>query len=158
MTRLHLFAGEKYWPGWINVDAHSETDIEADCRRLPFESDYADEVQAIHGLEHVPRLEVENMLMDWHRVMKPGARLVIEVPCLDKIAAHIVAGERNIRLTVLGIFGDPRDQKPGMLHAWAYTKAEISSVLEQCGFAEVKIMEAAFHVPARDMRIEAVKP
>lgn len=156
--RMHLFSGDKYWPGWQNIDAHADTDLQADCRRLPFEHDYADEIQCIHGVEHVPRLEVENMLVDWLRTMKPGAKLVIEVPCLDKIAAHIVAGEKNLRLTLLGIFGDPRDPKPGMMHAWAYTKAELSAVLEQCGFTDIKVMEPAFHVPARDMRIEARKP
>ena len=158
MTRLHLMAGEKYWPGFLNVDAHSECDVQSDCRKLLFDADYADEIHCIHGLEHIPRLEVENMLVDWHRVMRPGAKLVIEVPCLDKIAAHITAGEKNLRLTLLGIFGDPRDPKPGMMHQWAYTKAELSSILEQCGFADIQVMEPKFHIAARDMRVEARKP
>ena len=151
-------AGEKYWPGWTNVDAYAETDVQSDCRRLPFETDAATEIHCIHGLEHVPRLEVENMLLDWHRVMRPGARLAIEVPCLDKMAALITAGEKNLRLTLLGIFGDPRDPKPGMMHAWAYTKAELCTILEQCGFDDVKVMEPKFHIAARDMRVEARKP
>lgn len=158
MNRLHVFSGEKYWPGFVNVDAYTEADVQSDCRSLPFPVDYADEIHCIHGLEHVPRLQVESMLQNWHAVMKSGARLVIEVPCLDKMAALIVAGEKNLRLTLLGIFGDPRDPKPGMMHAWAYTKAELSSILEQCGFTDIRVMEPAFHIAARDMRLEARKP
>lgn len=156
--RLHLGSGDKHWPGWVNVDAYGEPDVISDCRKLPFGPDQADEIQSIHFIEHVPRLELENMLMDWHRVMKPGAKLAIEVPCLDKMAALIVAGEKNLRLTLLGIFGDPRDPKPGMMHAWAYTKAELSAALEQCGFTDIQVKEPIFHMPARDMRLEAVKP
>jgi ubiquinone/menaquinone biosynthesis C-methylase UbiE len=156
--RLHLGCGEKHWPGFVNVDAHGDPDVISDCRKLPFDADYADEIHSIHFVEHVPRLDLENMLVDWHRVLKPGGKLVIEVPCLDKMAQHIVNGEKNLRLTLLGIFGDPRDKKPGMLHAWAYTKAELSEAVLQCGFNKVEVMEPKFHLESRDMRLEAVKP
>lgn len=156
--RLHLGCGEKHWPGFVNVDAHGDPDVLSDCRKLPFEADYADEIHSIHFVEHVPRLDLENMLVDWHRVMKPGAKLVIEVPCLDKMARHIVNGEKNLRLTLLGIFGDPRDPKPGMMHGWAYTKAELSEALLQTGFNKVEVMDPKFHLVERDMRLEAYKP
>lgn len=157
-VKLHLGSGDKHWPGWVNIDAFGEPDVICDCRKLPYPHDYADEIQSIHFLEHVPRLEVENMLMDWHRVLKPGGKLVIEVPCLDKMAQHIVAGEKNLRLTLLGIFGDPRDPKPGMMHRWAYTKSELVEIFHQCGFPDAHVDEPKFHMAARDMRVEAIKP
>lgn len=156
--RLNIFCGDKHWPGFVNVDSYGDPDVLSDCRVLPFGNDYADEIHCIHGLEHIPRMQLENMLVDWHRAMKQGAKLVIEVPCLDKMAALIVAGEKNLRVTLFGIFGDPRDPRPAMMHAWAYTKAELSAALEQCGFSQIEVMEPKFHIPARDMRIEAVKP
>lgn len=157
-VRLHLGSGDKTWPGWVNCDAYSDCDVQTDCRKLPFEYDYADEIQSIHFVEHVPRLEVENMLMNWHRVLKPGGKLSIEVPCLDKIAKNVVDGTKNIRITVLGIFGDPRDKKPGMMHQWCYTGAELSEILHQCGFVGIEVKEPVFHLAERDMRIEARKP
>jgi predicted SAM-dependent methyltransferase len=156
--KLHIGAGDKYWPGWVNCDAYGDQDVVTDCRKLPFDADYADELQAIHFIEHVPRMDVDNMMMDWHRVLKRGGKLVIEVPCLNKMAQRILDGERNIRLTTLGMFGDPRDPKPGMMHQWAYTKEELTEILSQAGFADVQYMEPKFHLPQRDMRIEAVKP
>ena len=156
--RLHLGSGDKHWPGWVNCDAYGEADVVTDCRELPFDADYADEIQSIHFVEHIPRMDVDNMLMDWHRVLKPGGKLVIEVPCMDKIAQMIVNDEKNLRFTMFGIFGDPRDTKPAMLHAWAYTKKELTEILLQAGFTDVQCVEPRFHHKQRDMRIEAVKP
>lgn len=156
--KLHIGCGDKYWPGFVNVDQYAqEADVNADCKKLPFEADYADEIHTIHFIEHVPRLDVNNMLLDWHRVLKPGGKLFIEVPCLDKIAQSVINGEKNMRLTVLGIFGDPRDPKPGMMHQWCYTSDELKDVLLQCGYSKVIVTEPKFHLPQRDMRVEAIK-
>lgn len=157
-VRIQIGAGDKYWPGFVNVDAHGEQDIKADCsKRLPFDADYADEIHSIHFVEHIGRLEVNNMLMDWHRVLKPGGKVCIEVPCLNKIAQFIVNGEKNMRMTVLGIFGDPRDKKLGMMHQWAYTREEMTELLLQCGFKDVRVIDPHFHHVPRDMRVEATK-
>ena len=157
-VRLHIGCGDKKWPGFVNVDAHGDPDVVSDCRKLPFETDYADDIHSIHFVEHIDRMQVPNMLADWHRVLKPGGRVVIEVPCLDKIAQNIIDGAKNMRLTTLGIFGDPRDPRPAMMHRWAYTKKELADVVEQAGFKDVKVEEPAFHIAARDMRVTAVKP
>jgi len=156
--RLHIGAGDKRWPGWVNCDNFGDQDIVSDCRNLPFDPNTADEIQSIHFIEHIPRLDVDNMLADWHRILKPGGKLVLEVPCLNKIAKHIVAGEKNMRLTVLGIFGDPRDKKPGMMHQWCYSKEELIEIVQQAGFSNVQCSEPKFHMVERDMRIEAIKP
>lgn len=157
-TRLHLGSGDKIWPGFVNCDLHAEADVNTDCRQLPFDADYADEIHSIHFVEHISRLDVPNMLADWHRVMKPGGKLVLELPCLNKMAQNILNGERNMRLTTLGIFGDPRDPKPGMLHQWAWTREELTETLQQAGFDNVEVMEPKFHMEQRDMRLEAIKP
>ena len=129
-----------------------------DCKRLEFDADFADEIHAIHFIEHINRMEVNNMLLDWHRVLKPGGKICIEVPCLNKIAQSIVDGEKNIRMTTLGIFGDPRERNPLMMHQWSYTKEELTDLLLQCGFSDVTVMEPKFHHPPRDMRVEGIKP
>lgn len=156
--RVHLGAGAKYWPGWVNVDAHGEQDVMSDALALKLDADTASEIQAIHLFEHLPRLKVEAALADWRRVLKSGGQLVLEMPCLDKMAQLIVDGERDLRMTLLGIFGDPRDPKPDMMHQWSYTRREITDLLTGCGFVDVQTMEPKFHFPKRDMRVTARKP
>lgn len=90
-------------------------------------------------------------------MLKAGGKLVLEMPCLDKIVDLLKAGEKNMRLTMFGLFGDPRDPKPDMLHKWCYSKTELTELLSGIGFRDIKIMEPVFHIPARDFRVEAVK-
>jgi ubiquinone/menaquinone biosynthesis C-methylase UbiE len=102
----------------------------------------------------LPRLDVQSYLAEWHRVLVDGGRLINELPSLDKMANLITQGETNIRLTLLGIFGDPRDwdQRPLMRHEWAYTNQEIEAILTEAGF-EVEFAEPVYHIAARDMRV-----
>ena len=159
-VRINLGSGLTHFPGksWINCDRHGFPDVKCDAYPLPFETDYADEVWAIHLLEHLHRGEAGQALYEWFRVLKPGGKLVIEVPCLDKIAQLIVNGERNMRLTTMGLFGDPRDPKPDMLHKWCWSKDEITDTLSNVAFRDIQIMTPVFHIPERDMRVEAYKP
>lgn len=160
--RLNLGCGDKRWPGWVNVDLNDDPicgapDLRSDLRKLDLEDRSVTEIHAIHLFEHLPRMEVNKFLVEWQRVLVDGGKLVIEVPCLDKIAQHIVNGEKNIRLTVLGLFGDPTDGKPDMLHQWCYSGREMHEILEGVGFRDVKVMDPVFHIAKRDMRVEAIK-
>ncbi len=158
-VRLNLGCGNAFFPGnWINCDRHGNPDVRCEAFPLPFETDYADEIWAIHLLEHLHRSQAGPALYEWFRVLKPGGTLVLELPCLDKIAQMIVNGEKNMRLTVMGLFGDPRDPKPDMLHKWCWSKAELTDTLQGVNFQEVRVMEPFFHISQRDMRIEANKP
>lgn len=153
--RVHVGAGDKYWPGFINCDAHGDQDFiwnVEDTEKYPDLK--ADEIHAIHLFEHLPRLKVVDILKVWLQVLKPGGKLIMEMPCLDKIAKLITEGEQNTRLTLLGIFGDPRDPKPGMMHQWSWQEWELKQVLEEAGFVDVEFMEPHFHIPKRDFRVE----
>ncbi len=159
-VRINLGSGLTRFPGraWINADRNGDPDVHCEAFPLPFETDYADEIWAIHLLEHIHRAEAGTALYEWFRVLKPGGLLVLELPCLDKIAQLIVNGEKNMRLTVMGLFGDPRDEKPDMLHKWCWSKAELTDTLQGVNFQDVQIQEPIFHLPARDFRVECKKP
>lgn len=148
LPRLHLGAGHYYWPGYINHDA------EIDLWNLPYGDNSIAEIHAIHLFEHLPRLRVDAVLREWMRVLVPRGTLVLEMPSLDKMAQLILDGERNIRHTLLGIFGDPRDwdARPLMRHEWAWSNWELEAVLTNAGFA-VEFAEPVFHLAKRDLRV-----
>jgi predicted SAM-dependent methyltransferase len=88
-VNLNIGCGRKLWESFINIDfpgnwSGKKPDIEADIRAIPLPDDHADIAYAIHVLEHIQRWETEDVLKEWRRVLKPGGKLIIEVPCLDK--------------------------------------------------------------------------
>jgi len=166
--KINLGCGKKYWDDYINVDANPDVnpDIITDfTQELPFENDYADEIIAIHLIEHIDKLKIDNIIQDWFRVLKPGGKLIIECPDLEKIAHHILNREFRENepklwetFTIQGIFGE---QTENMLtidrHMWGYTPDTMADLLLRNNFKDVMCMPAQWHRPQRDMRFEATK-
>lgn len=157
MIRLNLGSGRHPWPNAINIDYDERADIVGPIDKLEsFADGVVDEIYAIHVFEHLPRLEIGPALKEWHRVLKAGGKLIIEVPCLDKIAQMIVDGVDDVKLTLFGIFGDIREPSPYMRHQWCYSARELSQILMEVGF-KVDVSEPVYHVKRRDMRITGEK-
>lgn len=156
-TRIHLGSGCHYWPGFVNVDFDERADVVQDVMSLSsWEDGTVDEIHAIHLFEHLDRMHAENILREWARPLKTGGKLVLELPCLEKISKMVVDGVRSIGLTTFGIFGDIRLNNPHMLHKWCYTSEELKDLMEKAGF-NVTVKDPAYHVEQRDMRLEGVK-
>lgn len=97
-------------PGMVSV-ADVVADVEKD---LPFEPESQDVVIARHVLEHC--LDSVGTLNKWKRVIRPGGKLVVAVP--------------DERVTT-GIPLNPE-------HVHAFSPESLKSLLEACGFREVK--------------------
>jgi predicted SAM-dependent methyltransferase len=149
--------------GCVNVDFpdnayDSKPDVETDIRELPFEDNYADEIMAIHVWEHFYLREVDEIITEWKRVLKPGGKLILEMPCLDKVLAWFSCKDVNPQMTLWPLYGDPSTHKSEAdLHKWCWSMNQIIGFLEAHDFKDIEAKEPQFHVKQRDMRIEAVK-
>lgn len=168
-VKLNLGCGARLLDGFVNVDLAGNwstipPDVVADITKpLPFEDGYADEIHAYHVLEHFNRWEAGQILADWKRVLKPGGLLVLELPCLDKIVAifahALIEGEEaDLRMTLWGLYGDPKHRNEAMMHKWCYSAQELGAGLEMLGFVDIEEQRPKTHQPARDMRMIARKP
>lgn len=163
--RLNLGCGHKPLDGFWNLDFvrddRSKPDAVHDLtKRLPFEDGSVDEVHSYHLIEHFDRWLVTDILADWARVLKPGGKVVVECPCLDKMI-HVLAWHMEHQVEIphrifLGLYGDPKDRRPEMMHRWGYSVSELESLMEDAGFA-VTVHEPQTHIKARDMRLEGIK-
>lgn len=142
--RVNLACGEKHWPGFDNLK-------EVDLLNIPYEDGSVDEIHLIHVFEHLPRKKINRYLKEWSRALKPEGLLVLEMPCLDKIAKLILDGEDNPQLTLLGIFGNVLKDDELMWHRWCYTEKELATVLS--GW-EIEFKNPVYHYEKRDMRVE----
>ena len=159
----NLGCGKKKWDGWINVDLHSDiSDIKCDLRKLEIGSDSADAVAAIHVLEHFYEYEVFDVLTEWKRVLKPRGKMILELPCMDKVFAYIhncVVTKTPLMpfMSLYALYGDPRHKEPAMCHRWGWFEVPLKQMLESVGMERIEFKEPNYHFPFRDMRIECYK-
>ncbi|HXR17848.1 MAG TPA: methyltransferase domain-containing protein [Terriglobales bacterium] len=82
---VHLGCGPKYLPGFVNVDANplQKIDMWLDVRcGLPFANQSVDSIYSTHMIEHLYPDELEDLLRECARVLKPRAGLRLIVPSL----------------------------------------------------------------------------
>jgi len=156
--------------GYTNIDvvcapSAPAPDILADARQIPLDDDCADEIMCIHGFEHFYRWEVDDLAIEWRRVLRPGGLLVLEMPDLLKCCENILtgygqAGKHPDQIGMWGLFGDPRLRSPFMCHRWGWTPRTLREFLKGHGFIDIQDGETRWH-PAgrarRDMRMTARK-
>ena len=158
--KLHLGCGGQNWEGFVDIDAYpsfdTKPDMICDITALPYEENTVDEIWLIHVFEHLYLWDADDAVAHWHKMLKPGGKLVIEVPCMDKILHNYQTKETDPRLTILGIFGEQLEGQPEMIHKWCYTKNGLRRMFEKRGF-DVEVKAPVYHLKQRDMRVEGIK-
>ena len=131
--RLHLGCGSKHFEGYINVDMWitEGTDVICDITRLPWPDNSADVIETYHVIEHISHRKIKDTLSDWFRVLKPGGRMVIEVPHLDQAVTEYLEGNES---RLINIFGWQRSQ--GDIHLFGYNPLRLRHLLEKTGFGD----------------------
>jgi predicted SAM-dependent methyltransferase len=140
-TKLHLGCGSKFIPGFFHVDGneHEHLDVRGPVDKLPFLADDTVElIYACHLLEHFGRKEVDAVLAEWFRVLKPGGVLRLAVPDYEACAKLYVGGKLSKGLPeILGLMmGGQRDHYD--FHKMAFDEASLSDLLKKAGFRETR--------------------
>ncbi len=168
---LNLGCGDKLLPGYINVDAApsrkgQKPDVICDIRNLDrFKTGIADEILAVHVIEHFYYWEVPSLLEGWKRVLKSGGMLILECPNLLSACVEILRNPARASLPgpegqqgMWPLYGDPSWKDPLMCHKWGYTPESLSLELSEAGFVNTRQEKAQFKLrEPRDMRIVAQK-
>lgn len=162
--KINLGCGRKYAPGYTNVDvqisprAVTPPDILADVRAVPLPDGCAEEVMALHLIEHFYLWEVPAVLAEWRRLLQPGGLLVLELPNIELAARNLMKG-RDDQMSMWALYGDPGHEDPYMCHRWGYSARTIAALLAANGFTKVQVLPPRTHCKRedRDMRVEARK-
>lgn len=157
--RLNIGAGKKRFQGWVSLDIDGNADINSDVRKIDLPDACLDEAMAIHVLEHIHRWEAPDALREWYRLLKPGGKLILELPDFAKCCKNVVRGLPE-NMGRQGIFGDRSLKNPLMMHAWGWTPEEVDEELRLAGFIKIRQAPTQHHGKRqdRDMRLEALKP
>ena len=103
-VRLHLGSGTQNLDGWIGVDLEPHDgwegaispEVTGDVRALPFEDECADDVMMKHVLEHIELDEQYRAIHEAWRVLKPGGRLMVIGPDVEKAKVNWPQGVYTI--------------------------------------------------------------
>lgn len=170
VTKLNLGCGDKLLNDYINVDVASERlgstpDVICDVRHLCYGANTADEILAVHVVEHFWRWEVVEILKEWVRVLKPGGKLILECPNLISACEAFLKDPDSASLpgpegqrTMWVFYGDPKWKDPLMNHRWGYTPLSLARVMHEAGLKDLKQEPAQFKLrEPRDMRVTGTK-
>lgn len=147
--RIEIGSGSRPQPGYIHVDispvaAHVEFFDSADS--LPFRSEWAEEVAAVHVLEHVHPARLTVTLREWYRVLEPGGLLRVHVPdsaALMRLYLDSPLEKRwSIISALLGMYGNPSVSRPEDIsqdcdHQVLFDAMLLTALLDGAGFEHV---------------------
>lgn len=170
--RINFGCGRRVLPGWVNIDAIVNPKaprppeimyaMEFQCGALvapiPLSNECADVLQAMHVIEHFYRYDADAVVVEWNRLLKPGGRLILELPNLEAACRNLLAGMTD-QMSYWPLYGDPTHLDPYMTHRWGYTPKTIRTLLADNGFNCIEIKPPQTHGRRnnRDMRVEAFK-
>src|SRR5689334_23775261 len=108
-VKLHLGCGNDYWPGYLNIDRNpsSRADVIADfleVDRLVPKSTVV-EVCLIHSLSYLRLWEARELFGKLRRVMIGGAKIIIELPDIEKCAERILQSTGSTTEYLEGVRG-----------------------------------------------------
>jgi SAM-dependent methyltransferase len=161
--RLHIGCGEHVLDGWVNIDpvARAEgvaTDI--DPANLPYADATVDEVLAEHVFEHFTFAQEALIWREMARVLRPGGRLVVEVPDFAWVCRTFLTATDDWRAFYrvghaddYAGCGRALDQRWGILqtmffgnqngagqfHHSAYTEGKLRALARRLGFVAIDI-------------------
>jgi len=151
--KLHLGSGSVYLDGYVNIDYPQEShttnivkaDILADLTTLDYPAGTIDEVRLHHTFEHFNRQWALKLLGDWHRWLKVGGMLTIEVPDFDELANRYVKADLEYQFKILRhMFGSHEAHWAYHYDGWGEQKFRF--VLEKFGFEDLEFKKIlAYH-------------
>jgi len=176
--RINVGCGFRVKDGYFNIDAiHSPRSPRAPellykfefdkdgklSKPIPLDDGCAVEILAIHFFEHLYRWECDAVADEFHRLLKPGGKLILELPDFYKCCLNVVEnrqGKKPEQLQRRGIYGDPTHKNVFMCHPWGWFAGELMEFLGKHGFTDMQHLPTEYHHSGknfRDMRIEAIR-
>jgi len=151
--KLHLACGHDYDKDYINVDLYAPEDAKCDIRfdvqKLPYDDNTIDEIKAFHIIEHFHFFEIQEVLKEWYRVLKPGGKLYLETPDFLETCRSFVEGNpatgmdiEQWRILLYGHFF-AHAWIPGQTHKFLFTESQLRTNLRWAGFQLVNRVRPA---------------
>lgn len=139
---------------FVTVGIDPTAMIRATMWALPAKDQSVDEIWCSHTLEHAPAIKVPATLKEFYRVLKPGARAIIQVPNFDYVAKYWLTGPDRTWAEQM-VFGLQHNE--GEFHKCAFTTMILRADCEAAGF-EVRRVEMRWAYNQETIQAVCYKP
>jgi predicted SAM-dependent methyltransferase len=154
--KLHLGAGENALPGWLNTDLHdygrSDLVYLDASRPFPLPDASFDLVFSEHMLEHLTYADGLACLRECVRILRPGGRIRIATPSLQKLAGLYDGDLTDVQRQYLAwatesFVPEAGATLPGFVlnnfvrawgHQFVYDRDTLAHALQTAGFVEIE--------------------
>jgi len=140
IIRLSLGCGKvDLGPDWKSFDASDYPHLTGrNIINLPYPDNSVDIIYASHVISYFDREEVKNLLLEWKRVLKPGATLRLAVPDFKIIAELYYSGKYGLESFLGPVYGKMKSGGKTIYHKTIYDYTNLKSLLENLGFKNIK--------------------
>jgi SAM-dependent methyltransferase len=168
-VKLNLGCGPMHLEGYINIDGdpHACADFYMDFSEVgtAFAKQSIAEVLMLHSLSYLNLWQARELLATLHGLLRPGGRLVIELPDIENCAKKLLESSGNLTEYLEGVRGvyafDPTqiaNKSPITPYAFGWSAWHLRQELLAAGFHSTSLHPPEFHGQLwRDIRMEAVK-
>ena len=148
--KLAFGCGEKRSPGeWVYLDAFPYDGVNivhkwSPDNPVPLADGSVDEVLlALDILEHFSRRDADALVKEWARICAPGCALIISTTDIERVARWIIElpGETPWAIEAVHC----RENMPGNVHYWSYTRVSLQDLLHKFGFIVERFADSELH-------------
>jgi len=139
--KLHLGCGKRYLKGFthIDIDKFSHVDHVTPMHQLEmFTDNSVSTIYSSHALEYYDRDEIDELLLEWKRVLIPNGKVYITVPDFDSLI--LIYQTTGLLKNVLGpIYGKWPNSLTGenIVHKTVWNEMDLSDKARLNGFINI---------------------
>ncbi|MBN2289549.1 MAG: methyltransferase domain-containing protein [Candidatus Glassbacteria bacterium] len=136
--RVELASGERPFDGYLHCDMRllGSTDLVCRVENLPFADNSVESLLASHIIEHFPYGNLVAVLIEWHRVLRPGGDILVITPNLAYITSGYQQGSMDYTEARNRLFGG--QDYMGNYHYTMFDSRSMALALEEAGFRRIK--------------------
>jgi len=138
--KLEIGSGKRPTEGYVHLDIESGPHIEivCDAKKIPEPDNKYEEVYSHWVLEHFNMKEMESILLEWKRILKPGGKMKIVTNNQESINKCLVDKDISWEEWNWLTFGDYKNNLAS-LHKIGFNDEVLMSYLTKIGMINISI-------------------